>query len=382
MTESRAVSIDEVRSLVAERQRYDDWLTALDARRAETPSRVFDRVRGDYVARRDAVMAQLREHVGALATHGNELDSRLGTLEAELATLEDERVEAMLRTAVGEYDDDRWETVRQDVEAKIASLGEQRGGLLTEIDEIRTLLASARSEPPVAAVEAPAEDVVAEDVIDDVEVELTVEASVEDAVEMDSVRPLFATGDLAAIEPPVAATIADAAEPFADVDIAFGARPDVMSDVRLVTELPDLVPAPEAAADEGSTEFDDALAMFADTPGTPDPTFTRSLEGIEVELDVHGASSMSAPSSPKASTATATPAGAAPVDAGDAFDDLAFLRSVIDPTPATSSPSVSSVPHAAPANEPLKTLRCTECGTMNLPTEWYCERCGGELAAF
>lgn len=368
------MSIDEVRSLVAERQRYDDWLTALDARRAETPSRVFDRVRGDYVARRDAVMALLREHVGALAAHGQALDTRLSSLEAELATLEDERVEAMLRTAVGEYDDHRWETLRQDVEAKIASLGEQRSGLLTEIDEIRTLLASASSEPPVAAVAVSAEDVIdhaSAVVIADVEVELTGETLHEDAVEMDTVRPLFATGDLAAIEPPVA-----------DVDIAFGVTPDVMSDVRLVTELPDLVSAPDAAADDGLTEFDDALAMFADTPGTPDPTFTRSLEGIEVELDVHGASSMSAPSSPNAGTVTATPAGAAPVDVGDAFDDLAFLRSVIDPTPATSSPSVSSVPNAASGHEPLKTLRCTECGTMNLPTEWYCERCGGELAAF
>jgi hypothetical protein len=28
-----------------------------------------------------------------------------------------------------------------------------------------------------------------------------------------------------------------------------------------------------------------------------------------------------------------------------------------------------------------KTLKCGECGAMNLPTEWYCERCGAELAA-
>ena len=28
-----------------------------------------------------------------------------------------------------------------------------------------------------------------------------------------------------------------------------------------------------------------------------------------------------------------------------------------------------------------KTLKCQECGTLNYPTEWYCERCGGELAA-
>jgi uncharacterized OB-fold protein len=29
----------------------------------------------------------------------------------------------------------------------------------------------------------------------------------------------------------------------------------------------------------------------------------------------------------------------------------------------------------------VKTLKCKECGTMNLATEWYCESCGAELAA-
>jgi uncharacterized OB-fold protein len=28
-----------------------------------------------------------------------------------------------------------------------------------------------------------------------------------------------------------------------------------------------------------------------------------------------------------------------------------------------------------------KTLKCAECGALNYPTEWYCERCGAELAA-
>lgn len=360
------MSIDEVRSLVAERQRYDDWLTALDARRAETPSRVFDRVHGDYVARRDAVMVQLREHVGALSAHGDALDSRLGNLEAELATYEDRRVEAMLRNAVGEYDNQRWETERQDVEATIASLNEQRGGLLTEVDEIRTLLSSASSEPSV-----PEGDGAADDLLVPVTGEFV-------AIEPVATEPV-------AMEPVAIGAIAVhdmAIEPLADVDIRFGATADVLSDVRLVTEMPELVPAPAPVAEQASTEFDDALAMFSDTTGTPDPTFTRSLEGIEVELDVHGASSLSAPSQPQINTATATPATSVRVEAADSFDDLAFLRSVIDPTPASSSPGVSSIPTAAPSNVPLKTLRCTECGTMNLPTEWYCERCGGELAAF
>ncbi len=28
-----------------------------------------------------------------------------------------------------------------------------------------------------------------------------------------------------------------------------------------------------------------------------------------------------------------------------------------------------------------KTLKCGDCSALNLPTEWYCERCGAELAA-
>ena len=35
----------------------------------------------------------------------------------------------------------------------------------------------------------------------------------------------------------------------------------------------------------------------------------------------------------------------------------------------------------ATVNEQTKTLKCNECGGMNYPTEWYCERCGAELAA-
>ena len=55
-------------------------------------------------------------------------------------------------------------------------------------------------------------------------------------------------------------------------------------------------------------------------------------------------------------------------------------------TPAPTNPAPAPTPMAAtPANndepEPVRTLKCRECGTMNLPTEWYCESCGAELAA-
>lgn len=54
------------------------------------------------------------------------------------------------------------------------------------------------------------------------------------------------------------------------------------------------------------------------------------------------------------------------------------------PTPAAArAPAPAAAQPAEPEEEPLpdKTLKCRECGTMNLPTEWYCEQCGAELAA-
>src|SRR5207249_2823287 len=46
-----------------------------------------------------------------------------------------------------------------------------------------------------------------------------------------------------------------------------------------------------------------------------------------------------------------------------------------DPQNATP---VAPIDENAPVE---KTLKCKECGTMNVATEWYCEKCGGELAA-
>lgn len=84
----------------------------------------------------------------------------------------------------------------------------------------------------------------------------------------------------------------------------------------------------------------------------------------------------------------------------ETLDELAFIKSVTDdeksgtPSPKRASgghyqPAVPvSTPGPAPTPRPTArddadephTLKCKECGTMNLPTEWYCEHCGAELA--
>ena len=92
--------------------------------------------------------------------------------------------------------------------------------------------------------------------------------------------------------------------------------------------------------------------------------------------------------------------------APSAVDELAFLKSVTEDEKAAPSPKRASgaqfqpaIPGDPPRGAPMsssaitptpslnddaevaKTLKCRECGTMNLATEWYCESCGAELAA-
>lgn len=390
------MSIEEVRALVAERQRYDDWLAALEAKRTETPVRVYERVHGDYLARRTQVVEQLQSHVDTLATLGNDLERQLDGLDAQLATLEDERAEAMLRNMVGEFDSERWEAVRVEVEGRMETLGAERSALLTQFDDVRTLLASARIEQQTATAvepealtpeaEAPeaATAVTAVEVGVGAEAEVEAEAVVETAAEAaqepmseptaeHELVDLGSQFNLPAVEAPV-----EAADAGLEVEAIFEAAERIDRHTPrahdIVTHIvSDIPPVAEPRVDN---EFDDALAMFSDSGNAPDATFVNSLEGIEVEVDVPSVD----PTTRTATPPTSAPSAGAP-SAG--FDDLAFLRSVINPS--GGNPAVGSVPDALPTAtgaEPQKTLRCTECGTMNLPTEWYCERCGGELAAF
>jgi len=67
-----------------------------------------------------------------------------------------------------------------------------------------------------------------------------------------------------------------------------------------------------------------------------------------------------------------------------------IARSIRSSVEAGSSerPLAANVPsntpivlRTAPGADQSKSLKCGECGAMNYPTEWYCERCGAELAA-
>jgi hypothetical protein len=348
MTEHSPVSIDDVRALVAERRRFDDWLSALEGRRAETPDHVYARVHGDYRTRRERVLSQLHAQAPALSELLASLDTRSEALAARMGAQEDERTEAMLRHAVGEFDDAAWQAVRDRVEASLQTMREEHHELDAQRADVRQLLED--SQPSVAVDPSPTRSVPPVVVASETPSWMNAQESTVDLEVPSDEGPMHAS------------TATGAGEDTRDRDIAITEtlatiEADVVDDAPPGGGQDGLLPPPMSAGVERPN------AWGTRESGVPaaDPTDGEAQ-------DLYGDAT--------SDRGVAADGGGAPPPA-DSFDDLAFLRSVIDPQ--VQSPGV---PKAPGTDAPQKTLRCTECGTMNLPTEWYCERCGGELATF
>jgi hypothetical protein len=102
------------------------------------------------------------------------------------------------------------------------------------------------------------------------------------------------------------------------------------------------------------------------------PRFTPKGGGVERPIRERPARTLRFP--------TPAPETASP----SAVDEMTFLKSVSLETQAAQDRAAETkgpTRGVRPGNITAKTLKCTDCGAMNRPTEWYCERCGAELAA-
>lgn len=303
--------LDEIRTLVDERGRYEGWLQALDARRGATPDRVLARVREDYAGRLDRVASQLAAHAGPLRAHEAALGRQHAAVEQRLGDERDVLAEVELRTLVGEYAPDAGEQRRAAAQQAIDALERELGGAAAQLADVRALAARVVPAEPATARSTPAQPAPAAP---------------------PAVTPTPAPQGVAANAPANAPVSVQ--EPVGtEVDPA-----DVAPNAPMV-EPPQTGTREGAASEQGGVDY-----------GTFD----------------HGA------------------VDAARVALGDREPSL---------TPSFSEAVRGGVPNAfgfgggrPPAAEPVaagqeKTLRCQECGALNYPTEWYCEKCGGELAA-
>jgi hypothetical protein len=326
MTDSNR-SLSELPGLLAERRRYESWLAALDARRETTPGHVFERVQADYRSRLARVTEQLESHRHIVEEERTSVQSRLSLLQAEERMRRDERAELELRSHVGELVGEEAGTAFKTVDDAIERLLGEKSVLQARVDELATLLddqpQAGRWSPELssAPVSSPA-------------VESKPPATDRPVAERQgSERPSTErlSGERRAPEPPAPA------------------RPNT-------PPAPASKPAPTAS----DPSFDE-LAFLNTVVGAGDASQTlvaQSRRDASLVRDERAAESLLS--------------GVADAKAGAPSSEAPLAANVTANVPITLR---------ATANEQTKTLKCNECGGMNYPTEWYCERCGAELAA-
>ncbi|MBA3403408.1 MAG: hypothetical protein H0U13_01800 [Gemmatimonadaceae bacterium] len=144
---------------------------------------------------------------------------------------------------------------------------------------------------------------------------------------------------------------------------------------------------------DGKADREDPQVVGAIPDARASSADGESDEGDERVVDGDGNRNVTAAESEKAGIDAVAPerapvaAAAPPVTASAASAAASEAASAEPPSrtrPSRTPPKgISSGKAARPADaraDQSKTLKCPECGTPNHPTEWYCERCGGELA--
>ena len=317
-------SMNELPGLIEERRRYESWLATLESRRDATPQHVFDRVKADYTGRLQRVEEQLAVHSQAIQDERASLQSRRSLLEAEEQLRRDERAELELRSVVGEFAPGEAEAAFQSVDEALGQLAAEREGLDSRIKELDGLLqvkpATATSAPPVAPKSAPV--------------------------------PSRAPGPVAAPAP----------------------RP---------AGAPPFQPAPRSRAHAAVSQEADADKSAIRTPGGTfdELAFLSEVVGMPEAERAHV----------RSPAPLAEDDGAIPTPRPEASSELSSENArgaIMQQVPPMTRPLAANVPSNTPIvlrtqgqDQQTKTLKCNECGSFNYPTEWYCERCGAELAA-
>jgi hypothetical protein len=173
----------------------------------------------------------------------------------------------------------------------------------------------------------------------------------------------------------------------------------------LAAELNNVQRSLTAAVDAGqrARTVGDGPAADSNRASSPTPAIQQAIADANASAQRESAAAVVPDRVEAAAPAPIrTPAPAAePARRESGDDELGFLRGTPRLVPdfqsagqpqaaaAAGAPALRIVSDAPPApvaaatpssTDAAKTLRCAECNTMNYATEWYCERCGGELA--
>jgi hypothetical protein len=255
-----------IEELLEQRAQYEEWLAKLDSSGDKAPPAVRQRVRGDYQARLQSVMEQLRGRGAAISEELERQHAHQAELDRERRAAEEALAEAEVRHAVGEYTQDEWRRLSEESKREIEQFRSQLrsiGAEIMRLTQIQAVINAPRGATPSAPPPRPS-------------------------------------------------------------------RPEVVEHAPLATNVAEPIEETvEKRQPEPAAPVDELAFLKSVAPEEPRPPGRR----------------VSSPG----------------------------MQSPVAPAVQTAAPSVSKAGVA-------KTLKCGECGTLNRPTEWYCERCGAELA--
>jgi hypothetical protein len=349
---------------------------------------VFERVQADYRARLERVNEQIASHRHAIDDERGKLRARCSELRTGETTRRDERAELELRAHVGELTGADAEGAFGEVDHAIGILVEERKGLEVRIAELSELLGEKGIAPPEPTA-GPGSEAQATEAAAAVDAAVAKEASREATAPAAEVLVAVAQ----AVEPAPAPTA-----PAAPASAAPTAAPPV-------TATNGGAPAQQesgARARGGRASFDE-LAFLSSVVGKNDPNANATKK--EAAAAPAAAAPIVGPSVAPAIAPAIAPKPEAPLverrsteplikaPAGIVQEENAATESLLaglenakmapghHPLAANVASNTPIVLRPSTTLEQAKTLKCNECGGLNYPTEWYCERCGAELAA-
>ena len=355
-----------VEQLLAERDALHRWLERLEAATVTASDTVRERVRRDYQQQLDRVAAQLREHSDAIAAKLAADNAELAELASRTEASREELAEVELRHAVGEFADDRYEADRtrhlsdiETFELAIAAVS----GRIHRMDDVLAMVRrapAASDHKPAASRESTA-----------------AELSILDLAPL-AAEPSGATAPEETGEP------ADELDPSGSIDIDLLAPEDETDRLLSIFSAPD---PGDTAADAGPG---------ADAPSPPVPDYgplsfrpagvVSSREPTLIGLPPDAPPRFVRPGDRLPPTTPARPAVPPATPPPPSHPVTVPTPELLPPAPAASGifgeEIVAAGPTPASPMLPVgRTLRCGECGAMNRPLEWYCEKCGAELSA-
>ena len=325
MSRKSRSTLNAVEKLIEQRRLFQDWLTKLDGNTEGMPAHVVERVRNDYRSRLEAVISELAEHQDALREALAEAEERQQTVERHQQAKRDELAELRLRRQVGEMDDPRFKEQSASLKAMIDGLTKELGAAIRDGERYEEIL------------------------------ETIVRAQVGDVAEGGEPEPEY-----------TAPASRRAAEPDEEEEEE---EPEIRIPVAEEQTRP-------AAA---TKNVEDELAFLRSVTTAQPPMKLPTVRIEKVQLPPATTPEPEARQVEQSASRVSAEMQAPVLEEEEPAEELQAAAHMVQ-MPQEEEPPPPAAP-AAPPGGKVKVLVCGECGAVNRPTEWYCEKCGAELSA-